>query len=148
MSKNIILLVIFLLFILFLLWISVKHFIVSSKQEIESMNQNEVKSKSDINQLDKQIVTLKGIYKAIPMPTKGSLKRPLEYAIIVLEDSTEVYLEVYNTEKAIRSEEERKNLHGNEVNVKGTIYRRMPNIGQGPISPCITNITSIIKSDL
>jgi hypothetical protein len=63
--------------------------------------------------------------------------------MVVLQDQTEVYLGVFNTPEAHRPKAERKKLHGRMVRITGRVFRRMPTVGQGPLAPCICEISSI-----
>jgi hypothetical protein len=103
----------------------------------------------DIHTYDKKAVAVIGRYQAIPMPAKGTKGNTRasdairDYAVVVLRDGTQVYLESYNTSEAKRSPEERKRFDGKQVIVTGTIHRRMPSWGQAPLAPAIVGIRSI-----
>ena len=107
------------------------------------MSEHEVRSYNDILRLDRKEVDLFGYYQVIPRPVHGDAVGPEDYAVVVLQDNTEVYLESFGTSQAIRDKGERDKYNGYLVRVVGEIYRRMPTKGQGPLAPSICDIRLI-----
>jgi hypothetical protein len=101
----------------------------------------------DIAAADGRAVEVVGVYRGIPVPTKGPRRdddtRPKEYAIIMLDGGGSVYLEPFATRAAIRSEEERSRFDGRKVRVTGTLHKIMPATGQSLLAPCVAGVRAI-----
>lgn len=106
-----------------------------------------VRTAADLDDLDGRPAEVVGEYREVPRPVRGMDPGPPEYAVVVLDDGTEVFLGVFATPAAERSETERRRFHGRRVRVAGTVHRRMPNVGQGPLDPCVTDVERIEAVD-
>ncbi|MBA3240810.1 MAG: hypothetical protein H0T60_06245 [Acidobacteria bacterium] len=106
-----------------------------------------VRGMADISAHDGRRVTLHGEYRAIPVPTRGGNDPgdPLEYAVVVLEDGTEVFLETFNTPEASRPPEELRRFDRRRVVAVGTIHLLMPVTGEGLMEPSLNDIRSIVE---
>ena len=82
------------------------------------------------------------------MPSKAAAAGTpaAEYAVIILEDDTYVYLGSYNTDEAKRPSRERTHFDGRKVRVTGTVHRLMPTQGQGLVASSVNDITDITIS--
>jgi len=96
---------------------------------------------------DGEEVTVYGSYVATSAPVKGGSRsnRPANRALVVLEDGTEVWLEPLDSSSSKRRTVERWKLDGHEVVVQGTIHRIMPSRGAGPLVPCLTDVTHLVR---
>jgi hypothetical protein len=106
-----------------------------------------VRGTADIAAHDGRRVTLHGEYRAIPAPARGGNEPgdPLEYAVVVLEDGTEVFLETFDTPEASRPPEELRRFDRRRVAAEGTLHRLMPVGGEGPMEPSLNDIRSIVE---
>ena len=108
---------------------------------------NEVRNLKDILRLDGTRGQVFGEYRVIHRPTRGNAPSREDYAVVLLTDGTSLYLETFATPQAQRPPAERRRFNGRRVRVVGTIRRRMPNVGQGPVAPSIDDIRSIQEAD-
>ena len=88
-----------------------------------------------------------GEYRVIRRPVRGNAPSPEDYAVVVLTDGTSLFLESFATPQAQRDPVERQRLNGRQVRIVGTIHRRMPTKGQGPIGPSVNDIQCIQAVD-
>lgn len=104
-----------------------------------------VVSGEEIRRYDCQLVNLRGVYRAVVMPSKRPAPRavPKEYAVLELDDKTEVFIGIYNTAEARRDESELIRFDEKYVSVTGEVYSVMPGVGQAPRKPCISKVSRI-----
>lgn len=108
---------------------------------------NEIRNAADLTRFDRSLCDVYGAYRVIPRPARGDMVTPEDYAVIVLDDGTELFLETFGLPQAQRDEKERSKFNGASVHIVGTAYLRMPTIGQGPLAPCVCDILTIEKID-
>jgi hypothetical protein len=108
-----------------------------------------VSRKEDLVAQDGRRVTTLGRYCSIAAPRKGPplAGAPKDRAVIVLDDGTEVFLEPIDSQKALRSAEERHQFEAKRVRVTGTAHRIMPSQGQSLIAPCIAEVMLIVEDE-
>jgi hypothetical protein len=106
-----------------------------------------VRSMADILAHDGRRVTLRGEYRAIPVPTRGGNDPgdPLEYAVVILEDGTRVFLETFGTPEASRPPAELRRFDRRRVAARGTIHGLMPVRGEGLLEPSLGDVRSVAE---
>jgi hypothetical protein len=119
------------------------------------MNQDDVSqrpvvmNRRDVAEHDGEDAEVIGIYEAVEMPSKVSSSpqnpRPKDYARIILEDGTIVYLEPYDTPEARRPEAERQQFNLKRVRISGRLHQYMPAHGESLSSPCLSEIVEIVE---
>ncbi|HEY7876123.1 MAG TPA: hypothetical protein VIG64_13490 [Actinomycetota bacterium] len=105
----------------------------------------EIRSTDAIRAFNGAVVTVRGTYRAIPRPKKGSsdMGRPNECAALELDDGTYVYLEPQDSAASARSPVELERFDGRAVVARGTIHAVMPSRGQSLINPCLADLDDI-----
>jgi hypothetical protein len=111
-----------------------------------------VRNARDVAEHDGEDVTVTGLYQKIEMPSKvpssPANPRPEDYAHIMLDDYSVVYLEPYNTPEARRPAAERAQFDSRRVRVSGKLYRRMPAQEESLDAPCVSEIIEIVADEL
>jgi hypothetical protein len=107
----------------------------------------EIKRGAEFIAHDRKPVTIIGQYRSIIAPSKGTPLKgaPEDFAVIVLEDGTEVFIEPMDSPRALRSPKERQQFNGKKVRVRGTAYRTMPSQGESLVAPCIDSVYLITE---
>jgi hypothetical protein len=105
----------------------------------------EVRNRADLAVCDGRLVAMLGRYRSVAAPQKGedSVGAAMDHAVLCLEDGTEVYLEPIDSDRAIRSAEERRRFEGAPARAVGTAHRKMPTRGAAILAPCLSGITKI-----
>jgi len=81
-------------------------------------------------------------YEARPRPVRGTQPpaRPVDRAVIVLEDGLAVWLEPLDEPGSVRPAGERDRFVGAAVTVRGTAHERMPAAGESPLASCLSSV--------
>ena len=128
-----------------------KHEVGAMTPHDEQQHRPLVRNARDVAEHNGKDATVVGLYRKIEMPSKvpssPSNPRPEDYAQIVLDDYSVVYLEPYNTREARRPIAEREQFEDRRVRVSGKLYRRMPARGESLIAPCVSEIIEIVAEE-
>lgn len=107
-----------------------------------------VTTSTDLAGFDGVEALVQGTYRAVPRPVRGSDQgRPLDRAVVVLDDGARVYLEPLDEPTSIRPDDERERLEGRWIAVRGIVHEYMPSRGQAPLSPCVHHIDLLEVAD-
>lgn len=99
----------------------------------------------DLIRHDGERVEAVGRYRCVARPIRGVVTKPgpADHAAIDLDDGTRVFLEPLDSDRATRPAAERARFDGKTVRVHGIARKRMPARGEGPLAPCLSDITEI-----
>lgn len=109
------------------------------------MSEAHVRTRAELIAESGRPVVAHGRYEARVRPVRGTLPppRPIDHAVIVLDDGLGVWLEPLDSPASTRPAAERERLDGKAVRARGIAHEVMPAAGQSPLAPCLSGVHSL-----
>jgi hypothetical protein len=106
------------------------------------MAETHVRTQDELIAASGSPVVAHGRYEARQVPVRGIAPppRPVDRAVVVLDDGVAVWLEPLDRPESVRRDDERERFHGSAVTVRGTAHERMPAQGESPLAPCLSGV--------
>lgn len=106
------------------------------------MAETHVRTREDLVAASGSPVVAHGRYEARPVPVRGIAPppRPVDRAVVVLDDGVAVWLEPLDRPESVRAPDELERFDGAAVCVRGTAHERMPAEGESLLAPCLTGV--------
>ena len=106
------------------------------------MTEAHVRTREELIEASGAAVVAHGRYEARPRPVRGTSPppRPVDRAVIVLEDGTAVWLEPLDEDASLRPADERTRFDGVAVRARGIAHELMPYKGESPLAPCLSGV--------
>jgi len=106
------------------------------------VSEKHVRTRAELIAASGSPVVAHGRYEARMRPVRGTLARPrpLDRAVIVLEDGLAVWLEPLDAPASVRPAAERERFDRTAVRALGIAHEVMPAAGQSPLAPCLSGV--------
>jgi hypothetical protein len=106
------------------------------------MTETHVRTREELVAASGSLVVAHGRYEARPVPVRGIAPppRPVDRAVVVLDDGLAVWLEPLDEDTSLRPADERTRFDGVAVRARGIAHEFMPYKGESPLAPCLSGV--------